>query len=65
MPGWHANHQLERSSRRFARPDGMVTAQRRGHDIRGIARVPPSMGAVNDSVNPLERPRHHVAPSAI
>eukprot|EP00969_Alexandrium_andersonii_P041808 1833145-Alexandrium_andersonii.AAC.1 len=43
----------------------MVAAQRRGHGIRGIARVPPPMGAVNHSVNHLERPRHHVVPSVV
>eukprot|EP00969_Alexandrium_andersonii_P022527 985799-Alexandrium_andersonii.AAC.1 len=36
----------------------MGTAQRRGHGIRGIARVPPAMSAVSDSVKHLERDSH-------
>eukprot|EP00969_Alexandrium_andersonii_P150240 6643638-Alexandrium_andersonii.AAC.2 len=48
-----------------ARHDDAAPAQRRGHGIRGIARVPPAMGAMDDSVNHLERPPHHVIPGVV
>eukprot|EP00969_Alexandrium_andersonii_P139256 6159163-Alexandrium_andersonii.AAC.1 len=53
------------AARVVARHSDMVTAQRRGRGVGGIARMPPAMGTMDDSVSHLQRPRHHVLPSVI